>query len=331
MRRIATSASPGLRRSLAALAVAVAAAAAVAAEDPGEPLAVRTHTVELQPVAETRELVGTVRARTSATVAAQVMGTVTEVAVRAGETVTAGQELARIRDRAAAAELERAAAELRRYDALLAKQAVTRAEHEAVVARYRTAAAAVAHTRVLAPIAGVVTQRLVEPGDLAAAGRPLLVIEQVGGWRLEVEVPERHADLIAEGDSLAVRIDASGEECAGTVAEVTPAADPTTRGFTVKIDLDCRQPVRSGFFGRALLRLGERRSIVVPVGAVRERGQLNYVFVAEDGRARMRLVRTGRVHGGSVEILSGLEPGDRVVVSAAGEPSDGRPLTASQP
>lgn len=314
------------QRVLTALAFAAAAALAGAAEDPERPLEVRAQSVALQPLAETRELPGTVRARTSATVAAQVMGTVTEVAVRAGDRVAAGQELARIRDRAAAAELERASAELRRYDALLARQAVTRAEHEAILARYRIAEAAAGHARVVAPIAGIVAQRLVDPGDLAAPGKPLLVVEQADGWRLEAAVPERLGDLIAEGDRLAVRVDASGELCAGTVAEVMPAADPATRSFTVKIDLDCREPLRSGSFGRALLRLGERPAIAVPVAAVRERGQLSYVFVVDDDRARMRLVRTGRIDGETVEILSGLEPGDRVVVSSGGEVSDGRPL-----
>lgn len=317
------------RRILLAMALACAAAAA-GAEDPERAIEVEAQTVALQPLAETRELPGTVRARTSATIAAQVMGTVTDVAVRAGDKVAAGQELARIRDRAAAAELERARAELRRYEALLAKQAVTRAEHEAVLARFRVAEAAAGHARVVAPIAGIVAQRLVDPGDLASPGKPLLVLEQTGGWRLEAEVPERLGDLIAEGDALAVRIDASGEQCAGTVAEVMPAADPSTRSFTIKIDLECRQSLRSGSFGRALLPLGERSAIAVPATAVRERGQLTYVFVVDDGRARMRLVRTGRLDGASVEILSGLAAGDRVVVAAAGELSDGQPLRVAE-
>jgi RND family efflux transporter MFP subunit len=332
LRRAATAARQQ-RRALVAIGLAVCAATAALAEegnDPDQPVAVDVVAVGLRPVAETRELVGTVRARTSATVAAQVMGTVTEVAVRAGDRVSAGQELARIRDRASSAEYDRAAADLRRYEKLLAKQAVTRAEYEAVLARYRVAEAAVGHARVVAPIDGIVAQRLVDPGDLAAPGKPLLVVEQLGDWRLEAEVPERLRSLIAEGDTLAVRIDASGEECRGTVAELIPAADPTTRSFTSKIDLACAEPLRSGVFGRALLPVGERESIVVPSAAVRERGQLSYVFVDQDGRARMRLVRTGTVANDSVEILSGLESGDRVVVAADGELVDGRPLTVRE-
>lgn len=323
------------RRGRALLAVALAAAIATAAlaeeaKDPNQPVAVEVVAIGLRPVAEMRELVGTVRARTSATIAAQVMGTVTEVAVRAGDRVAAGQELARIRDKASSAEYDRAAADLRRYEKLLAGQAVTRAEYEAVLARYRVAEAAVGHARVVAPIDGIVAQRLVDPGDLAAPGKPLLVVEQLGDWRLEAEVPERLRSLIAEGDTLPVRIDASGEECRGTVAELIPAADPMTRSFTSKIDLACAGPLRSGVFGRVRLPVGERESIVVPSAAVRERGQLSYVFVDQQGRARMRLVRTGAVVNDSVEVLSGLEPGDRVVVAADGELVDGRPLTVSE-
>ncbi len=310
--------------------LALGSSAALAVEDPEQALAVRVETVILRPVEDFRDLVGTVRARATATVAAQLIGTVTEVSVRAGESVTAGQLLARVQDRASSAEYQRAAAELRRYEALLAKQAVTRAEYEAVLARYRFAEAALEHARVVAPVDGVVSQRLVDPGDLAAVGKPLFVIEQGGGWQLAANVPERLGSLIKEGDALTVQLDAEQEECTGRVAELIPAADPMTRSFEIKIDLACKGTLRSGAFGRAKLPLGERQAILVTAESVHQRGQLSFVFVDLDGRARMRLVRTGRSSGDDVEILSGLEPGDRVITSADGEVVDGRPLAVSR-
>lgn len=294
-----------------------------------QPLAAEIATIAIARIAEVRELVGTARARNTATVAAQIFGTIVEVNVRAGETVRAGQAMARLEDRALAAEYQRAEADRRRYQALLEKAAATRAEYEAVLARYRVAEAALSHARVTAPMDGIVAKRLVDPGDMAEPGKPLFVVEQGGAFRFETEVPERIGTSIKEGDLVHVHIDSSGEDCAGTVAELVPAADPVTRGFAAKIDLDCRQPLRSGAFGRVRLEVEGREAVVVPARALHQTGQLTYVFVEESGHARMRLVRTGLSReDGTVEILAGLAAGDRVVVSANGELVDGRPLTA---
>jgi multidrug efflux pump subunit AcrA (membrane-fusion protein) len=122
-----------------------------------------------------------------------------------------------------------------------------------------------------------------------------------------------------------VVIDATGEKCEGTVGEVVPAADPVTRSFLVKINLQCRQALKTGLFGRAQLMLGERFAMFAPKSAVHERGQLTYIFVARDGRAQMRLVRTGKSYLDALEILSGLQSGERVIV--AGEVADGQPVS----
>ena len=124
---------------------------------------------------------------------------------------------------------------------------------------------------------------------------------------------------------LPVLVDATGETCNGTVGEVVPAADPVSRSFLVKINLQCRQGLKTGMFGRAQLILGERFAMFVPKNAVHERGQLTYVFVMADGRAQMRLVKTGKNYLDAVEILSGLQSGERVIV--AGDVADGQPVS----
>jgi len=301
------------------------------AADVQRPVAVQTAIVAIERVAEVREVTGTVRARNTATVAAQIIGTVIEVAVHAGATVKAGQLLARLDDRASAAEYQRAQADRRRYEALLARQAATRAEYEEVMARYQTAEAAWSHTRVTAPMDGILAARLVDPGDMAEPGKPLFIVEQAGSFQLVTEVPERIASSVAEGNTVQVHIDASAEDCTGTVAELVPAADPVTRGFAAKIDLACRQPLRSGTLGRVRFEVSSRDALVVPAAAVHQIGQLTYVFVIDADHARMRLVRTGRSRSdGAVEILAGLAAGDRIVIGADAEIVDGSPVTATE-
>jgi RND family efflux transporter MFP subunit len=268
------------------------------------------------------EVVGTIRARVSATVAARVAGTVTEIAVQAGDFVAAGQLLAQLDDRELRAEFERAQADWKRFRALLDRDAVTRAEFDTVESRYRVAAAQLSHARIVAPFDGLVTGKEVNVGDLATPGQPLFRMEQPTAYRLEVAVPERDAAAVAVGKTLYCVVEASGEKCEGVVDEVEPAADPLTRTVLAKIALRCRQPVRSGLFGRAQLVVGERFALFVPRDAVHARGQLTYVYVVEDGRARQRLVRTGKEYLGAIELLAGVEAGERVIV--AGRVTDGQ-------
>ncbi|NQU11294.1 efflux RND transporter periplasmic adaptor subunit [bacterium] len=289
----------------------------------GPAVTVQTVTVTLQDAPETVEVVGTVRAKVSASVAAKVMAVVEAVRVRAGDTVEAGAELAVLDSRELRAEFERAQADFKRYQALLERQAATRAEFDAVEARFRVAEAVLSHTRLVAPFAGRITGQQCDPGDLATPGRALFTIEQPGAFRLEAAVPERFRGAVAVGQQLEVRLGASAAACTGVVGEIVPAADPDSRSFLVKIDLECPGPLTSGVFGRAWLPVGQRPLLAVPRTAVRERGQLTYVYVAEEDRARLRLIKTGKAAGEAVEVLAGLEPGAQVIVGHDGELTDG--------
>jgi RND family efflux transporter MFP subunit len=281
--------------------------------------------VRLQRTPDISEVVGTVRAKLTATVSAKVTATIQEIPVRAGDFVRAGQELAKLDSRDLRAEFERRKADYDRYKTLLEKQAVTPAEFDAVQSRYRVAEANLSYASIVAPFDGVVGQKLCDVGDLASPGKPLFVVEQPTDFRLEAQVPERFANAIGVGKSVYVVIDATQEKCDGTIREIDPVGDSASRSFLVKIDLQCKQPLKSGMFGRAELILGERFAMFVPKDAVHERGQLTYVFVVADGRAQMRLVKTSKSYLDAVEILSGLQQGERVIV--AGEVADGQPAS----
>jgi RND family efflux transporter MFP subunit len=282
--------------------------------------------VEIQRVPDTVAVVGTVRPVTSATIASKVMATIEKVHVNAGDMVKAGQPLVELDKRDLLAEHERARSDFDRAKALLAKDAATRAEFDAVQARYRVAETALSYARIAAPFDGIVSSKMCDPGDMAAPGRPLFVIEQSNRFRLEVQVPDRHAAAAKVGATVHVIMDATHESCTGAVGEVVPVSDPSSRSVTVKIDLTCEQSLQTGQFGRAHLAIGERVGIFVSRSAVHQRGQLTYVLLAEEGKAHMRLVKPGRDLGDQIEILSGLEAGERIITGAESAIADGQPI-----
>jgi RND family efflux transporter MFP subunit len=291
----------------------------------GPAVKVQTLEVQLQRAPEIYEAVGTVRPRLSAVVSPKVMAAIQQIPVKPGDVVRAGDPLARLDDRDLRAEFDRAKADFDRFESLLEKQVVTRAEFDAVQSRYRVAAAALSYATIAAPFDGIVAQKLCDVGDLASPGKPLFVVDQPTDYRLEAEVPERFASVVGLGKSVHVVVEATGEKCVGAVGEIVPASDPASRSFLIKIDLQCRQGLRSGIFGRAQLAVGERPAMFVPSTTVRERGQLTFVYVAADGRAQMRLVKTGKSYLDATEILAGLQPGERVII--AGEVADGQPVS----
>ena len=122
----------------------------------------------------------------------------------------------------------------------------------------------------------------------------------------------------------AVSLEAAIRVVAVTRVEVIPAADPASRSVAVRLDLPPDLPIRSGVFGRARFPGGERTVLLVPVSALVERGQLEGVYVVDAlGRAALRVVTVGQRDGDRVEVLSGLDPGERVVVDGVVRVRDG--------
>lgn len=317
------------RRFFCVVAVALLAGCGRSPEDSRQalsPVKVQAIPVVLQQTPEIYEAVGSVRPKLSATVSAKVMTTIEQISVKAGDAVTNGQLLAKLDDRELLAEFDRAKGDHDRLKILLEQQAVAQSEFDAVNARYRVAQAALSYARIAAPFDGVISSKSCDVGDLASPNKPLFVIEQTSAYRLEARVPERFAAAGAIGRTVRVTIDATGETCDGVIGESEPSVDAVSIGFLVKVDLQCHQPVQSGMFGRAQLPIGERPALLVPESAVHQRGQLTYLFISKDGHAQMRLVKTGKTHGDAVEILSGLQVGERVITNTGSELTDGSPI-----
>ncbi len=301
------------------------------------------------------ELFGTVEAERTAAVSARVMAMVTAVRVRAGERVRQGQLLLEIDPQAAHGQLTQAqgalaqaeaalalaARNFERFRALAETDAASELELDLARMQYEQAQGAVEQARgavaaassvasdsqVVAPFHGRVMRRMVEVGDLAAPGRPLLMLESDGARRLRLSVPESLAagPGLAEGDALPVAIDARPDlgRLQGTVVERTPGADPASHSFEVKLLLPV-EDLATGTAGRAWIAGAVQSRVVVPAAAVVWQGGLPLVVVmGEDGVAASRVVTLGATVDGRLEVLSGLAGGETVLVGLGSAPPAG--------
>ena len=301
---------------------------------------VKVQAVESKKRVATEEVVGTVRAKLHAVIAAKINGRIEQMLVVPGQTVRKGELLAQLDVREIQARLDQAKAvreqaenDLKRFSALLKQEAVTRAEFDAVQARERVAKATMTeaetmldHSRITAPFAGQVTRKLADIGDLATPGRPLLEMEDPASLRFDAEVPEAIISHITPGLSLPVRLPSLTNDLRGTVSEIAPTADLNSRTFQVKFDLPPAQGLRAGQFGRVAIPVHETEALRTQASAVVRRGQMEMVFVVANQRAQLRLVKTGKRMGDEVELVSGVNSGESVVIDGADGLVDGQPV-----
>jgi RND family efflux transporter MFP subunit len=181
-------------------------------------------------------------------------------------------------------------------------------------------------TTLISPYDGTITARLVDAGDMASPGLPLLKIEETGLMEVHLLLPETHIGHVAMGDIVSVLFPSQKTEPAvsGTITTIDPSADPATRSFQIKVTLPETAGIRAGMFARVMIPIGEGGMILVPEAAVVHQGQLTAVFVVDEQQiAHFRLVRLGRTFNDQVEVVSGLKDGDRCVAAPDAEISDG--------
>lgn len=338
-----------------------------AASQPAVPVSTATAAIETWPAIY--EATGTVRARTSAVIAAKVIGYVREVKVQAGDQVREGQllvildardldvssrraEAAREEVRSAVPEADGAIAAAKanldlaqvtfgRMRDLFQEKSISNQEFDEASARLKAAQAGYdmaqarrvqmnatlarvdqevrstevtrSYAEVLAPFAGIVVSKGVEPGSLAVPGAPLLTIEREGAYRFEASVEEDHLAFVRVGQPVSVNLDTIDRTLDALVSEIVPAVDAASRTYIVKIDLPMLPAIRSGVFGRAAFQTASRSLLAIPAGAVLDRGQLQSVLVADSGVAHTRLITAGQRLKDRVEVLSGLSAGESVI------------------
>ncbi len=236
---------------------------------------------------------------------------------------------------AADADNSLASSTLARYQSLYEKKSVSPHEMDEVKARAAMAGAhsqqaqaalaqaraaeaqaraALGFTRIHAPFDGVITAKLVDAGALAAPGVPLLTIEDTSRFRAEATLDENDVQTAKLGATAPVGIEALGADFQGKVVQIVPAADPASRSFVVKVELPVDPRLRSGLFARVRFASGQREAVLLPKSAVLDRGQLQAVYaVSPQNIATLRFVTLGKKFGDQVEVLSGLQGGERII------------------
>jgi RND family efflux transporter MFP subunit len=331
----------GLTAAFAQAFVGCGAKSEPGASQPLPTATVRTQVIESKSRVATEEVVGTVRAKLRSVIEGKVSGKIEQMLVVPGQQVKAGEMLAVIDAREvqarydqAVAVRQQAEADLKRFTSLFEQKILSQAEFDNAQAKARIAIASVTeaetllgYTKVTAPFAGVITRKHADVGDLATPGKPLLEMEDSTALRLEADVPEAVVGKLTLGDKLPVRISALEKELAGVVSEIAPAADPNSRTFLVKLDLPATTGLRAGQFGRVAMPVGETSALRVPASALVQRGQMELVFIVSDGKAQLRLVKTGKRIGDEVELVSGVAAGERIVVENVVGLMDGQPVS----
>lgn len=196
---------------------------------------------------------------------------------------------------------------------------------EAATAASRAATNDATYRLLRAPFDGLVSERLADPGSMATPGAPLLVIESPSTMQLQLNLDASRAAFVSLGRQVSVRIDSDPVDAVARSGRVTEISriDSAGHSFDVKVDLPASASLRSGMYGRARFAGAPRKAIVIAASSVIRRGQLSFVFVASDGRARLRAVSLGETSALGIEVLDGLAAGERVLLSPSSTLADG--------
>jgi len=293
---------------------------------------------------------GSVVSEQQVQLASRIMGYIRDIHVHEGEAVKPGQLLftidpsdiqgqvvqARAGHAQAEAALGDAKSDFERFSNLYKEESVPKLQYDKMKLQYSIAQSQARAARagldmaesqlryaeVRAPIAGVVTKKMASKGELAAPGRPVLVLENPGMLMVQTSVSSETYALLKPGDTALVEI--SGQALEGKITRLVPAADAMSHTHLVKLNLPDVKGLASGAFARVRFNVGEGQGIAVPKSAILQRAGITGVFVVDgQGVARYRMVRTGEDRNGTVEVSAGLSPGEKVVVGNADKLSTG--------
>lgn len=310
---------------------------------PAAPVAVAQ--AEVGPIASYYRATASLEAEKEAEVLARVSGLVAAIMVEEGDAVREGQPLLRIENDEYRLRVEQAAARTRQVAAAFERLSQMRAEQLASEQEYETARADLAsaeaeeglarlnlsYTTVAAPFDGVVTQRLVDPGRNISIGAPLFRVVSVQPLLARVHVPSREFRQLQLNQAVQLVLDSTREQMQGRITLISPVIDPSTGTIKVTVEVsDYPAGTRPGDFAevRIVTELRERAVLVPRVAVVTERGE-SVVYVAspaDEPTAERRLVTVGFADDDRIQILSGVEAGDQVVVRGQRALREGQPL-----
>lgn len=295
-------------------------------------------TVQAVAVRHLESVPASVEARDTTLVASRLLARVRALSVRPGDTVQQGQVLAKLEAsdlmarlkqaeenlNSVAARANEAALALDRAENLRQRQLIAQADLDAAratmtaLAAQRSAAeqsvqeaqTALSWSEIVAPIAGRVVERMVEPGDTVNPGQPLVSLYNPSTLRVEAWVREALAVSLAPGQVLSVSVPTLNASTDASIEEIVPAADPGSRSFKIRLLMPLIDGLVPGMYARVSVPAGEGLSLRIPADFVRRVGQLDLVWVEGKAGPERRFIRVGKQVDGKVEVISGLSEGE---------------------
>lgn len=318
---------------------------------------VNVASVKLENQPETLSFSGKIEAETHSNLSTRIMGQIAKIYVEPGQKVKKGQLLMQIHDKdilakkaqvnankvEAEAAFKNAEKDYNRYTVLFSQKSASQKEMDDVTTGFNMAQARLLavnqmekevdemlrYASIRAPYNGIITRKYMNEGDLASPGTPLIAIEQPGKFKVMARIPETEINKLEKNDAVKVKISAlNNAEVEGVITEINPSALYTGNQFEAKVVLnpskDQNGKLHSGMYATVLLQKGGMPSIIIPEKVLIKRGQLTGVYtVSQSGTALLRWVRTGKKSGDMIEILSGLNDGEKYITSYQGKIWDG--------
>lgn len=283
-----------------------------------------------------------ITARDETTIASRLLGQIKQVHVRAGDKVNKGEVLVSLDTEELEANLSQAEARvsslqarvaeaennLKRVSDLRTSGLASNTEFDRAKAEFNSlssqlnaakqasvsAITQLSYASITAPIDGTVIDRLSEPGDMAQVGIPLLSLYDAKSLQVEAFIRESLVVKLEVGQSVTVFIEALGQNLSANIVEIIPAADPASRNFMVKASIEGSQNLMPGMYAKLLIDNGSSQKIFIPGHYIKRVGQISMVWRQTEQGAQIRYIRTGTTNNGNVEVISGLTPGDQIVL-----------------
>lgn len=282
---------------------------------------------EMRALSLSEEFTAQLEAKVVNNITAQAGGRLKQLLVKVGDRVGAGQAVARMEaTQASQAQIQLADAKMNfaRMDELYKVGGVSKAQWEqakSAVDQAKLAYGNAAENTVLrSPISGFVTAKNYDNGDMTSPQLPVVVIQQIAPVKAVIGVSEQYYSYLKKGAAATLSVDALGEETfSGIVTNIFPTLDPVTHTVSTEIEVANKDlKLRPGMYARVHLDFGTKEALTVPDKAiVRQAGSgARYVYVFSGGKAVYRAVELGQQQGDLYEVVSGLNAGDQVIISA---------------
>lgn len=307
------------------------------------PVAVVTAKVVAESFADGFDALGSVRANEAVDIKSRISSVVTGIHFTEGQRVAEGDLLVKLDDREIAAQLavaqasyEKVRSQYERSDSLRATQVVSEAELDELAADVRRAEADVTaartrldHCSIRAPISGVVGLRHISRGGLVSSDTLITTLDDIDEVKVDFAVPETYLATVSNGMRVNITTSVYPDQVfSGTVMSIDSRVDPVTRSVTVVARvLNDKNVLKPGMFMNVALKRERESVVLLPEAALSPRSGRQFVFVVEDGVATEREVNLGVRAPGRVEVTSGLEPGDTVVLEGVQKLRDGSQVT----